>query len=383
MRRGLFGLLNGCRIDGGPMRVWILCFLGLCAVAARADRYIDVSQLVATITDAVAVDRNDERIAQSLRKVHLTERLALETVELLKRMGAGHATAQALEELVSQSAGLAPPAQAPLAAVPAPSDAEQAEMTAKMRCYAAEYIARFPDFIATETVHQYHNYQAVPVVRGSSWAREDKGLVIDGRWHISDSYEAEVAYVAGRENYKKIAAKGKNGQHVDRVSLGEFGGMMEEILDPSRVATFHWDRWQTLGGTRMAVFAYRVPFDTSRYSICCGEARGPDGKAVRAYVKTAHRGLIFVDPRSGAVMRLILYAEGLDAGAPMNAAGLVQEYGEVSIGESRYLLPVLSTAYVRAARFETREEIEYRGHRKFGAEAAIDFGDAAKEKGPR
>jgi hypothetical protein len=82
-------------------------------------------------------------------------------------------------------------------------------------------------------------------------------------------------------------------------------------------------------------------------------------------------------------MRLILYGEGLDAGMPMNAAGLVQEYGEVSIGESLYLLPIHSTAYVRVAKFETREEIEYRGHRKFGAETAIGFGDEEKKKRPR
>jgi hypothetical protein len=256
-------------------------------------------------------------------------------------------------------------------------------MTAKVRRYAAEYIARFPDFIATETVRKFHNYQEVQVMRGLLWVSKAPGLVVDGRWHISDSYEADVRYVAGTVSHKKVAAKGEGHHRVDRVSLGEFGGMMEEILDSSRAAMLHWDRWQTLGGNRMAVFAYRVPFDTSRFSLCCREVRGPDGEPVREYVKTAHRGLVFVDPQSGAVMRLILYGEGLDAGMPMNAAGLVQEYGEVSIGESLYLLPIHSTAYVRVAKFETREEIEYRGHRKFGAETAIGFGDEEKKKRPR
>ncbi len=73
------------------------------------------------------------------------------------------------------------------------------------------------------------------------------------------------------------------------------------------------------------------------------------------------------------------YAEWLNAGAPMDAAGLVQESSEVSIGDSRYLLPVHSTTCVRVGQFETSEEIEYRGHSKFDAGAAIDFGEEARE----
>jgi hypothetical protein len=132
------------------------CIIGVCAaVPLLADTRLDVSQLAGTITSALAVDRNDKRIAQSLKPVRLTERLTAETAELLVKMGAGPATARALDALRKQSAGLPAPAQDALSVMPVPSDSEQHEMIDKMRRYVSEYLARFPDFIATKAVRQY------------------------------------------------------------------------------------------------------------------------------------------------------------------------------------------------------------------------------------
>jgi hypothetical protein len=58
------------------------------AVPLLADTHLDVGQLAGTIASALAVDRNDKRIAQSLKPVRLTERLTAETAELLVKMGA-------------------------------------------------------------------------------------------------------------------------------------------------------------------------------------------------------------------------------------------------------------------------------------------------------
>jgi len=349
----------------------------ICACAAFplfAEMHMDVSQLVGTVTSALAVDRNDKRIAQSLRSVRLSERLTAETAALLVSAGAGPETALALEALRKQSTRLPIPTQEALSVAEVLSQPEQDETLARMRRYVSEYLARFPDFIATKRVRQYHNYQAFDAP-GFAQGHEATATVVDDRWHEAGAYTAEAAYISGREHYSKAAAGNEKRKSKPPVSVGEFGGMLEEICDPSRAAIFRWDHWQVVNGARTAVFAYRVAAEFSRYSACCRVVVQPDGKLRREYVKTGHRGFVSVDPQSGTVMRLILYATDLTEATGVVAAGQLLEYGDVSIGGSRYILPVRSTAYVRIEQFESREEIEYRDHRKFSADAAIDFAE--------
>jgi hypothetical protein len=95
-----------------------------------------------------------------MKAVRLTERLTAEADELLVKMGAGPETARALDALRKRSAGLPAPPQDTLSISPVPSESEQHETIDKMRRYVSQYLARFPDFIATKTVRQYHNYHA-------------------------------------------------------------------------------------------------------------------------------------------------------------------------------------------------------------------------------
>ena len=148
---------------------------------------------------------------------------------------------------------------------------------------------------------------------------------------------------------------------------------MEEIFDLRRAASFEWDRWQTLNGTRTAVFSYRVALHLSRFVVCCHMIPQGHSKPLQQYVKAGHRRFVFADPQSGAVMRLILYASDFAGDADTMAAAHVLEYGDVSIGDRRYLLPARSTNYVRIGPYESREEIEYRNYHKFSSEAAINF----------
>ena len=75
--------------------------------------------------------------------------------------------------------------------------------------------------------------------------------------------------------------------------------------------------------------------------------------------------MIYFDPETGAIGRLILYGTGMTLDAPVNALGDVFDYGEFTIGEARFILPRSAVTYVRARQRETRQEIEYRDYRKF------------------
>lgn len=352
----------------------VLAVIGICVVLpALADTHLDVSQLVGNITTALAVDRNDQRIARSLKSIRLTERLTTETFELLVRMGIGPDTTRALEALWRHSSGLPAPAQEVLSLTPFLSDFEQREMIDRTQRYALEYLAHFPRYAATEIVRQYHNYE-IANVPGYTFGREDTVLSLDDRWHRGVAYTAEATYSASGEIHGDSPAGASERKGVVKVSVGEFGGMMEEIFDRSRGAQFRWVRWQALNGIRTAVFSYNVSLESSRYSVCCRTVLPEEGKVRQEYVKAGHRGLVFVDPQTAVITRLILYATDLIDASDVKAAASVLDYGEVDLGGIRYWLPVRSTAYVRVGRCESREETEYRNHHKFSTESTIKFG---------
>ena len=349
------------------------CFISLLVVgiAESAERNLDVSQLVGSVTSAFAVDRNDKRIARSLKSMRLTESLTEETTGLLLKMGAGPETARALQMLQRQSARLPLPPAEVLATSPAPSESELREITLRAQHYVSEYLLQFPDFIATENVRQFHNYEAN--YSPSVFPGADQRLIsVDDRWHEGIVYTTEIADAAGREYHEKRGAGKDISSRITRISRGEFGGMLAEILGPGRDYKFGWDRWEVVNCVRTAVLRYNVDTAASRYTVSY-RVVDPGGKSRAQNVNVGHRGLVYVDPRSGAVMRLILYAIGFPELAEVNAAGHVLDYGEVNIGGKSYFIPVRSIAYVRVGQYESREEIEYSHHRKFSSEATINF----------
>jgi hypothetical protein len=72
--------------------------VGICMpiVVFAAGRAIGVGQLVDEVASAPAVDRNDKRIARSVKSVQLTERLTKEVMGFLVKFGAGQETARVL-----------------------------------------------------------------------------------------------------------------------------------------------------------------------------------------------------------------------------------------------------------------------------------------------
>jgi hypothetical protein len=326
--------------------LWALA-VGLSAPAVEPP--VAVSDLVSMLTSALATDRNDKRIAHRLETIRLSERLSEETIGMLKQMGVGRATLRAS------------PSQDPLSATPAPPDAEQAKILDATRRWSAAYLASLPDFVCTRTVQRHRSF--LQANGGLS------DMFADGRWVPSDSYSGQAGYVGGRDYYRVESVDGKpsDGSREGLAlegSWGEFGGLMKEILNPSREATFAWDRWEVYRARRMAVFRYAVDVKHSQYSLHPFAARP---------VIVAHRGFIYVDPRSGAIGRLILYGTDLEGAAPINAAGSVLDYAEAAIGGASFVLPRSAASYVRTDAGETHEAIEYRNYRKFQSDSTVRF----------
>jgi len=124
---------------------------------------------------------------------------------------------------------------------------------------------------------------------------------------------------------------------------GKLSGPLVEAFQSGE--EFEWNRWEVRDGNRLAVFTYTVDPTHSGFKVCC------------PLYSVAHRGFVYADPRSGAIRRIIVYATGLTRQTPATAAGLLVDYGEVTISDEQYLLPLASTSYSRTGESEAREEI--------------------------
>src|SRR4051812_28266149 len=107
------------------------CLLLVLAAAAMAQPSMTVAQLVAFIKSSAELHEDDRKVAETVKKIHLSNQLDAHTVETLQTLGAGRLTIAALRTLVADSASLpaAPaPASAPkiaAAAMIAPDSAQQ------------------------------------------------------------------------------------------------------------------------------------------------------------------------------------------------------------------------------------------------------------------
>jgi hypothetical protein len=350
------------------------CVVALClgtAVAAKTP--MAVSDFVGMVTSALAVDRDDERIANALESVRLSECLSDSTIGMLRRMGAGPATVRQLQALARKSRALPSPPQEPIGITPEPSASEREAMLDAMLRYASGYLASLPDFICTREARQFRaDVNAAGLPTSLPWSnRGGSGAAYPfNHWNAVGSYTVEAAYAGGADHYKLTLVDGRPAKRSfdelrQKVSVGEFAGGLKEVFASG--ANFEWDRWEVTGGKRPALFAYYADLAHSTYWLCCPA------------LKTAHRGFVYADPESGAVRRIIINAADLPKGSQITGTALVLDYGEVTVGDRGYLLPRSSAACSRTRALESREDIDYRNYRKyrkFGADATVAFPSA-------
>src|SRR6202795_2021961 len=88
----------------------VAAFLGM-TLAAYGQRQMSVPDLVTFIKSSIQLKNDDRAVADTVRRIKLTNRLDTGTVEDLQGMGAGPRTLAALRELATASTNL--PAAAP------------------------------------------------------------------------------------------------------------------------------------------------------------------------------------------------------------------------------------------------------------------------------
>jgi hypothetical protein len=335
------------------MRVVVVLLASALAVSAQMK--MSVRQLEQFIKSSIELKHEDRKVAAYVKKVTLKEQLDRATIETLQGLGAGPKTVEALEALATMAQSLpAPPPEAPKPppppVIPPPPPEEQQKVLAQAREYALNYSKQLPNFICTQVTRRY---------------ADPTGLEF---WQKMDVLTAKLSFFENKEDYKVILV---NNRPVDiqpeqvggTISRGEFGSLLLEIFEPDTEAQFTWSRWTTLRGRRTHVYEYRVvkPTFSIRYE--------------NDQIVTPYSGVVYIDAQDLTISRLRRKADNLPPSFPIQEVVQELDYDMISIGDGgqEFMLPLKVTVRSRAGKLLTKNDIEFRMYRKFGAEATIKF----------
>jgi hypothetical protein len=241
---------------------------------------------------------------------------------------------------------------------PSSEGLELLEQTRKATLGAAE---KMPDYIVKQQIARSRAYG-----QSKNWAVYD-------RLSIAVSYRQTAG-----EDYKLLAVNGMPPGETQNygiklggtTSTGEYVTALSDLFKPEIRAEFNMVDTDTLRGRRTIIYEYAVKKEFSHQTLGWGE-----GGSITLQTISGYRGRIWVDRETNRVLRLEEISTEIDPGFPITAASTMIDYDWVTINEQQHLLPsravVQLTDRVRGQTEETRNEILFRGYRKFGAEVRI------------
>lgn len=223
-----------------------------------------------------------------------------------------------------------------------------------VREVAATFTETLPDFIVQQHTTRYQSESKPP------------------NWNAIDLVTAEVAVTKGKEEYKKVSINGKavktGIEKTGAWSTGEFATTLQDILDPSTDAKFVRRGDRRLTNREAVVYDYSVRQPNSHWRIV------PSGS--QSY-RPAYKGVIWFDKLTKRVLRIEQRATQFPDDFEFNRVDMVLNYDFVRIGTKTVLLPVNSENIIcqTGTTICSRNVLNFRNYRKFGAESGITFED--------
>ncbi|MEO8435840.1 MAG: hypothetical protein ABI596_13150 [Pyrinomonadaceae bacterium] len=259
-----------------------------------------------------------------------------------------------------------------------PPEAEGLELLEKTRAATLAAAATMPDFLVKQQITRSQAF-------GST-----------NNWNIYDRLTIAVSYRAnGGEQYKLLAVNGmqpaveasEGSDYSSKLggttSTGEYVSILSELFKPERQGKFRLVDTDLLRKRPTLVYEFEVKQENSAQRILTSGATD-------ASVITAYRGRIWVDRETFRVLRLEDISAEIPRDFPVTAASSVIDYDWVSINEQQHLLPSRAIIQLTAREGprirQTRNDILFKGYRKFGSELKIididdkDFAPEEPEK---
>ncbi len=326
------------------------------AVGLAGEPPVRVLALVERVQSALAHAEKDGQTAKAISRLKLAERLDDRVVEELESLGAGPKTASALRRLRDESAELPLPFEPPeFAHEAAPSDEDRRLLIRDAREQALTYVRSLPDFVCNQVVRRFENLR--------------------GYWAPKDTLEIKLTYFERKENYQLRTVNGRSSMRRYRdvggaITEGEFGTLLAHIFSPEHLAVIEWDHWTTLRKRPAHVLRFRLAVEHSDARL---EAYRPAGGSYNASV--GQHGLVYVDRETHAVLRIVAESDSLPPRFPIRSAITRLDYAYAKVGSRLFLLPLYAEILISTSDLSTRNEVEFRDYRKYGAESSVSFED--------
>ncbi|MFY9621127.1 MAG: hypothetical protein WAM70_20265 [Pyrinomonadaceae bacterium] len=247
-----------------------------------------------------------------------------------------------------------------------PSPAEAAELLERTRKATLGATQQMPDYLVKQQIAR------------------SRAIGTTNNWNVYDRLSIAVSYRQNvGEQYKLLSVNGmppnvdeKEGSNYGEkiggtTSSGEYVSMLVQLFEPATQAEFEAVDTDTLRGRRTVVYEYSVKRELSKQSLQF--QAGIDASPVGTIV--GYRGRIWVDREDNRVLRLETISVEIPLDFPITAARSVIDYEWVAINEVSHLLPsralIELTSRLGARTEQTRNDILFRGYRKFGTEVKI------------
>ena len=227
---------------------------------------------------------------------------------------------------------------------------------------AREEAFAFTDSLPNYVVKQFTTrYQSDSASRGRT------------SWQALDIVTADVVAENGKETYKNLMVNGKPTKDVDKSgswSEGEFASTLQAILSPASDALFKNRRATTIVNRSAWRYDYTIEQPRSSWRVYAG------GSSYRP----AYGGAIWIDKETSRVLRIEMSARNIPREFPLDQVESTVDYDFVLIGNQKYLLPTHSEALscTRGTTECSRNVIDFRNYRKYGADTNITFEDTVK-----
>ena len=372
--------------------VWI-CLFFMATAPAWAARKFTVEELKQTLVSLQQARKGDEEVSTQLKQVELSEELTQSAGNALAPYLPGPLSIEQVYVLEGRSAFLSPP-PADLPTLAAPDLATQKAIVARVVEFVTKSYMQTPHLSASKTTMRFQD--GVEGIRTSSgmtnnmpnidrlWATPNQFLRLLGSHTDTTESEKGIEMVLAA---KQKTPWGLNGQ----VSEGGPGPVLSVILQEAAAGgKLAWLHWQTVHGKKTAVFSFDVDKKQSHYEVsyCCfpitqdagrmgyegTEANFQTGTTWKAFKATVgYHGRFFVDPETGAILRVITQAE-LKPTDFVHQEDMCIDYGPVTVGGSTYFVPLQNRTLTEvvpngdnyAARYSIRHtlfDIRYKDYR--------------------
>ena len=194
-----------------------------------------------------------------------------------------------------------------------------------------------------------------------------------------DLIRAVLRYQDGDESFSDVKVNGrpvkeKAAHSVGLWSKGQFGGDLRAIFDSENKAAFQYSGEEQAGSHQAWVFHYRI----ARQNDPLWVLQGPDGMLAPAY-----SGELWLDQKTGAVVRFRSVAEDIPLSFAMQSADLAIDYESVKFADgSEFVLPAGSTVRTTSRGEEaSRNVMKFQNCHKFRAKARMMLEAAGAAKG--